>query len=338
MGSALSFLAAFMPFAECIGENYYFLDLTSGITDEQRIFYSQSTISIAAFSLGLISGIGGAIAFAISTGASCRTFPERFLKLLGGAYLVLAVTSILMLVALASFSTAQCNVLLVWGGAFAIVAFFLYLGAGIFTIGMIKKKDVNRASVCTCCPYGNLTALPSVFGFIGAVLILSAIWLEFLKYPSTNLDYPSENVELSPSSSPLSPAYSPIDALGGCRVDIPKSDGLCYLFLDGTENDPLLTFAFAIGFIAGAVCLVVSVISIIPGCQKVPSKAFQYLGSTYILLGPMCLLTLVAFASKECAGECLIGTGGILAICAFFMFTAAGLSAFYLTKISSQVH
>ena len=66
-------------------------------------FYSQSTISIAAFSLGLISGTGGAIAFAISTGASCRTFPEWFLKLLGGAYLVLAVTSILMLVALASF-------------------------------------------------------------------------------------------------------------------------------------------------------------------------------------------------------------------------------------------
>jgi hypothetical protein len=339
MGSALSILAVLSPFANCIGENYYFLFLNSGITDEQGIFYSGTTDFIAAaFSLGLISGIGGAIAFAISTGASCRTFPERFLKLLGGAYLVLAVTSILMLVALASFP-AQCNVLLLWGGAFAIVAFFLYLGAGIFTIGMIKKKDVNRASVCTCCPYGNLTALPSVFGFIGAVLILLAILpFEFLNYPATNLNYPSENIELSPSSSPLSPAYSPIDALGGCRVYSSKSDGLCSLSLLGAEDDPPLTFSFVMGIIAGGVCLVVSVISIIPGCQKVPSKAFQYLGSTYILLGLMCLLTLVAFASKECAGECLIGTGGILAICAFFMFMAAGLSAFYLTKISSQVH
>jgi hypothetical protein len=277
MGSALSFLAAFMPFAECIGENYYFLDLTSGITDEQRIFYSQSTISIAAFSLGLISGIGGAIAFAISTGASCRTFPERFLKLLGGAYLVLAVTSILMLVALASF-TAQCNVLLLWGGAFAIVAFFLYLGAGIFTIGMIKKKDVNRASVCTCCPYGNLTALPSVFGFIGSSIIT-------------------------------------ISSIG-------SSPG-------GTPGDPKLTFSLTMDVIASAVGLMVSVLGIVPGCQKVPSRYFKILGFTYILLGLMCLLTLLAYDILSAA---------ILSIPAFVAFTVAGFSAFYLVKVSSQAH
>jgi hypothetical protein len=313
MGSALSFLAAFMPFAYCIGENYYFLDLRFGITDEQGVLYSETTVSIA-FILGLISGTGGAIAFALSSSASCRTFPERFLKLLGGAYLVLAVTSILMLVALAS-PNIQCDVLLLWGGAFAIVAFFLYLAAGIFTIGMIKKKDVNRASVCTCCPYGNLTALPSALGLIGAVLIFLAILpYEFLDYPS------SENFCNSI-----------------CPYGLELKEGHCPVCLLYASNDPPLTCAFAIGFIAGAVCLVVSVISIIPGCQKVPPKAFQYLGSTYILLGLMCLLTLVAFASKECAGECLIGRGGILAICAFFIFTAAGLSAFYLTKISSQV-
>jgi hypothetical protein len=278
MGSALSILAVLSPFANCIGENYYFLFLNSGITDEQGIFYSGTTDFIAAaFSLGLISGIGGAIAFAISTGASCRTFPERFLKLLGGAYLVLAVTSILMLVALASFP-AQCNVLLLWGGAFAIVAFFLYLGAGIFTIGMIKKKDVNRASVCTCCPYGNLTALPSVFGFIGSSLIMG-------------------------SSIINSPA--------------------------GTTGDPKLTFSLTMGVIASAVGLMVSVLGIVPGCQKVPSRDFKILGFTYILLGLMCLLTLLAYDILFLL---------IFSIPAFVAFTVAGFSAFYLIKVSSQAH
>jgi MFS family permease len=277
MGSALSFLAVFMPFADCISEeNYYRLSLRFGITDEQGIFYSETTISIA-LSLGLISGIGGAIAFAISSSASCRTFPERFLKLLGGWYLVLAVTSILMLVALASF-TAQCNVLLVWGGAFAIVAFFLYLGAGIFTIGMIKKKDVNRASVCTCCPYGNLTALPSVFGFIGSSMIMT-------------------------SSIISSPA--------------------------GTTGDPKLTFSLTMGVIASAVGLMVSVLGIVPGCQKVPSRDFKILGFTYILLGLMCLLTLLAYD---------IVFSVIFSIPAFVAFTVAGFSAFYLVKVSSQAH
>jgi hypothetical protein len=273
MGSALSFLAAFMPFAECIGENYYLLFLRSGITDEQFMFLSQSTISIAAFSLGLMSGTGGAIAFALSSSASCRTFPELFLKLLGVAYLVLAVTSILMLVALASFSTAQCNILLLWGGAFAIVAFFLYLGAGIFTLGMIKKKDVNRASVCTCCPYGNLTALPSVFGFIGSSLIIASSSIH--------------------------------------------------------ESDPKPTFPLTMGLIASFVGVMVSVLGIVPGCQKVPSRDFKILGFTYILLGLMCLLTLVAYD---------IFLAAIFSIPAFVAFTVAGFSAFYLVKVSSQAH
>jgi hypothetical protein len=278
MGSALSFLAAFMPFAYCIsGENEYFLFLSAGITDEQFIFYSE--IPVYPFSLGLISGIGGDIAFAINTGASCRTFPERFLKLLGGAYLVLAVTSILMLVALASFP-AQCNVLLLWwGGAFAIVAFFLYLGAGIFTIGMIKKKDVNRASVCTCCPYGNLTALPSVFGFIGSSSIITI-------------------------SSIISSTA-------------------------GTTGDPKLTFSLTMGVIASFVGVMVSVLGIVPGCQKVPSRDFKILGFTYILLGLMCLLTLLAYD---------IVFSVIFSIPAFVAFTVAGFSAFYLVKVSSQAH
>jgi hypothetical protein len=64
-------------------------------------------------------------------------------------------------------------------------------GAGIFTIGMIKTKDLNRASVCTCCPYGNLNALPSVFGFFGASLMIISLFVHygFVDYPSTNMDY-----------------------------------------------------------------------------------------------------------------------------------------------------
>ena len=146
------------------------------------------------------------------------------------------------------------------------------------------------------------------------------------------MDDPSENVDLSPSSSPLARRI-----LLSMTLSMTVYDGhVLYLF--GAEGDPPLTFALTMGIIAAFVGIMVSVISIVPGCQKVPSKAFKILGFTYILLGLMCLLTLVAFASEECAGECSIGTGGILAICAFFAFTAAGLSAFYLTKISSQAH
>lgn len=334
MGSALSFLAAFMPFAECSDEE----------TDDGQIFLAYGIIGIDTFSnyatsdtvlvgfiLGLISGSGGAIAFALSTGASCRTFPEWLLKLLGATYLVLAVTSILMLVALAS-PNVQCDAL-VWGGAFAIVAFFMYLGAGIFTLRMIKKKDVNSASVCTCCPYGNLTALPSAFGFIGTTLIAIAISVAFVDDPAIAMDKPSENVDL-----PYGPYDYPI--VDVCRESEnygKQNDGRCSVYLYGAQGDPALTFALTMSIIAAFVGTVASVLGVVPGCQKVPSKAFKILGFIYILLGPMCLLTLVAFASKECGGECSLSTGGILAICAFFAFGGACLSAFYLNKkISSQ--
>lgn len=61
-----------------------------------------------------------------------------------------------------------------------------------------------------------------------------------------------------------------------------------------------------------------------------------------MLLGPMCLFTLVAFASNKCAGECSLDTGGKLAIAmwlhssAHLQYTVAGLSEFYLIKTFSQ--
>jgi hypothetical protein len=144
---------------------------------------------------------------------------------------------------------------------------------------MIKRKDVNRASVCTCCPYGNLTALPSVFGFIGSSSIITI-------------------------SSIISSTA-------------------------GTTGDPKLTFSLTMGVIASFVGVMVSVLGIVPGCQKVPSRDFKILGFTYILLGLMCLLTLLAYD---------IVFSVIFSIPAFVAFTVAGFSAFYLVKVSSQAH
>jgi CHASE2 domain-containing sensor protein len=97
----------------------------------------------------------------------------------------------------------------------------------------------------------------------------------------------------------------------------------------GTTGDPKLTFSLTMGVIASAVGLMVSVLGIVPGCQKVPSRNFKILGFTYILLGLMCLLTLLAY-------DILFPL--IFPIPAFVAFTIAGFSALYLVKVPSHAH
>jgi hypothetical protein len=100
---------------------------------------------------------------------------------------------------------------------------------------------VNRASVCTCCPYGNLNALPSVFGFFGASLMMTSLFVHygFVDYPSTNMDY--YPYEVCPQYSDRYRYASYVD-----------KDGRCMVYLVGAENDPALTFAFTMSVIAAS--------------------------------------------------------------------------------------
>jgi hypothetical protein len=106
---------------------------------------------------------------------------------------VLFVTSILILIPVALAPSDFQQDKLSWGGAITRVPSVLpsVFGAGIFTFRMIKKKDMNHALVYTCHPYGKLTALPSMFGFFGASLIMISLFVHygFVDSPCTKVDY-----------------------------------------------------------------------------------------------------------------------------------------------------
>ena len=96
--------------------------------------------------MGLLSGSLGAIAFTASTALSCKVVSAKFLTILGGVYIVLGVLSLLMLVALGSESCKPLGCTLSIGAGLAIGACFAYVGAGISTFYMIKKKHFNNAA------------------------------------------------------------------------------------------------------------------------------------------------------------------------------------------------
>jgi hypothetical protein len=110
------------------------------------------------------------------------------------------------------------------------------------------------------------------------------------------------------------------------------------VYLVGAENDPALTFAFTMSVIAAAVGCIASVFGIILGCQKFPRKPSRFLDSSICYWDQRgCLLTLVAFASNECAGACSLDWWKIGNMCIrHLQYTVAGLSAFFLIKTFSQ--
>jgi hypothetical protein len=98
-----------------------------------------------AFYLGIVSGSLGFFAFVLSTVLSCKTFPTWVLNMLGCSYIVFGYTSLLMLVGLSSAAcTDNGGCTLDTGAILAIIAFFMYVGAGTSTFYLKKKLQTNQ--------------------------------------------------------------------------------------------------------------------------------------------------------------------------------------------------
>lgn len=156
--------------------------------------------------------------------------------------------------------------------------------------------------------------LPAVLGCIGTGLTFGAVFINFMRY--FRRDY---------------------------RYDVRCFSDYINLFRVVENEDALLKFAGAMGFISGSIGYICSFYNILLSCQTLPAKIVRILGTIYIALGVMSLLMLVALASETCSAVaddrfsvcpagCKLSVGGTLAIVAFFVYIGAGLSTFYLNR------
>jgi len=100
--------------------------------------------------MGFIAGILGLVFIVLSTILCCMRLPRLAVQIMAGVYLVLGFCSILMLVGLASDvcnnacqwtpPCTQCTLSMAPGARMAIVAFFLFAGAGVTTYCMKEKE------------------------------------------------------------------------------------------------------------------------------------------------------------------------------------------------------
>jgi hypothetical protein len=106
--------------------------------------------------MGIISGIFGLVLSILSTILCCIAFPSIVVKIMGGAYLVVALASILMLVFLATDACdSMCNLYSAYcdscslkmgtGAYLAIVSFLFLVGAGVTTFFL---KERGGAGTC----------------------------------------------------------------------------------------------------------------------------------------------------------------------------------------------
>jgi amino acid transporter len=87
----------------------------------------------------------GFLAFVLSTVLSCKIFPTWVLNVLGCSYIVFGIMSLLMLVSLSSaVCTDNGGCTLGPGAILAIIAFFMYVGAGTSTFYLKKNLQTNQ--------------------------------------------------------------------------------------------------------------------------------------------------------------------------------------------------
>jgi hypothetical protein len=173
-------------------------------------------------------------------------------------------------------------------------------------------------------PYGWLTALPIILGLGGDILTWAAL---------TNCSFLTATTTFSVAGIGFLKYVDPY--VYTCQVwETEDQDA----FFDG-----IWKFGKAMGFIAGVLGLVNTLLSTILCCMVFPRIALQFMAFGYLFLGVFSILMLVGLASDICNNACVwtplcitcsmsMGPGARLSIVAFFLFAGAGIATLFLKE------